>query len=79
MYSIKIKYFIKSLFLLLLIIVVTNCASIQTVSTPPQKFEPSRPTTDKDLISEWQRALIKIKEWEVWAIINELFESEIEK
>ena len=56
----------KTLILILLSILFIGCCSPQVISTPPQVYIPTRPTTDKDLIKEWQGSLIKIKEWQSW-------------
>jgi len=52
--------------LLLLLIINIGCATPQVISTPPQAYHPTHPSTDKELLFEWQSSLIKIKEWQVW-------------
>lgn len=56
----------KKLLLLLLLSISIGCATPQVISTPPDAFHPQRPTTDKQLISQWQMSLIRIKEWQAW-------------
>ena len=56
----------KKLLLLLLLILNTGCATPQIISTPPGAYVPSRPTNDKELITQWQQSLMKIKEWQSW-------------
>ena len=57
----------KIIILCLFCLVITNgCTSIKTISEPPSAYIPNRPTTDKELISQWQGSLVKIKEWQTW-------------
>ncbi len=48
------------------LLILGACSSIQVIATPPAEYIPNRPTTDKELITEWQQSLIKIKEWQTW-------------
>ena len=56
----------KILILIIFSLLTIGCSTIQVISTPPEPYSPTRPTTDKDLIKEWQGSLIKIKEWQSW-------------
>ena len=53
--------------IIFLIMALIGCTSINAnLSTPPSKHDIIRPTTDKELIYEWQKSAIKIKEWQAW-------------
>ena len=56
----------KTLILILLSILFVGCCSPQVISTPPNIYNPTRPTNDKELIKEWQGSLMQIKKWQAW-------------
>lgn len=63
----------KILLLIMLSTLFISCATtIQTVSTPPPSYVPTRVTTDKELIKEYESISIRVFLWEAWAEINEL-------
>ncbi len=63
----NIKSKIKLITILILSVALIGCSTTTTtVARPPKAYHPSRPSTDKELIFEWQQSLIKIKEWQVW-------------
>ena len=65
----------KPLAILLLCIVACSCTSVKYVTipltTPPEIYKPSnRNLTEKDLILEYRKAVMKINEWQLWYQIN---------
>ena len=56
---------IKIILAIFLTIFFFGCCSIEATPSPPELFEPGRPTNDKELLKEWQRSLMKIKEYEL--------------
>ncbi len=46
---------------------LASCSNTKyAIASPPESYIPTTPTTDRELILEWQRSLIKIKEWQTW-------------
>lgn len=57
----------KIMLIIALALLLSSCSTTPSIiPNPPESYHPTIPTTDKELIEEWQRALMKIKEWQVW-------------
>lgn len=56
--------------LLFFILFFSGCSTIKYVTiqltTPPKIYKPNIIYTEKDLINEYKRSLMKISEWQNW-------------
>ncbi len=67
----NIKKIILTIITPLLLLTTTSCSTTNCImASPPESYHPTTPTTDKELIKEWQRSLMKIKEWQSWYNIS---------
>lgn len=68
--------FIKNKYILILItILILGCKSTvkyRTIplTTPPEKYYIDDYTTKKELYFEYQKSLMRIKEWQLWYNVN---------
>lgn len=66
----------KILLIIFLLIFSTSCTTVKYVavplSTPPEpyKITEGQIKSQKDLFKEYQKALIKLNEWEAWYLIQ---------
>ncbi|MEI0799481.1 hypothetical protein R4Q14_14315 [Brachyspira intermedia] len=66
----------KILLIIFLLIFFTSCTTVKYVtvplSTPPEPYSiaEGQIKTQKDLFKEYQKALIKLNEWEAWYSIQ---------
>lgn len=59
----------KTLLTLCLTIFIVSCAGtkyITITSTPPAEFEIHEIKTNRDLISEYRKSVMKVAEWQKW-------------
>lgn len=64
----KLKIFCLILVTTIILCSLISCKTLAVIplSSPPQKYEINEIVTDKDLIFEYQKSIIKISEWQVW-------------
>ncbi|MEI0702828.1 hypothetical protein [Brachyspira intermedia] len=66
----------NKILLLLSVIFFTSCTTVKYVTIPlsappePYKIEIGQIKSQKDLFKEYQKALIKLNEWEAWYSIQ---------
>ena len=63
------KKYIKYLFLLYSSIIIISCTTKYVtvpLTSPPTIYTPSTIYTEKDLIQEYRRSIMKISEWQNW-------------
>ncbi len=60
----------KYLILLLYTVFIMGCSSVKYItmplSKPPEIYKPSIVNTEKELIKEYKKSVIKITEWQNW-------------
>ncbi len=73
----KVSYLIKKIsFLIILVTYSISCNTVKYItvplSTPPEPYSiaEGQIKTQKDLFKEYQKALIKLNEWEAWYSIQ---------
>lgn len=66
----------KVLLILFIFIFSISCTTVKYVTVPlspppePYKIEMGQIKTQKDLFKEYQKALIKLNEWQAWYLIQ---------
>lgn len=63
-----LKIFCSTLAIITILILLTSCKTLSVIplSESPGRYEIKKIETAKDLVFEYQKAVIKISEWQKW-------------